>query len=269
MSEAEIPNTSSNLFESNPAQDAAQPTEEGIAAIDADLPSLAPQTEEEWTTVDFPDALPVDEIPHAEPSDLVQNDLVQDNRIQADRIQELERQNLELQEYVSSLETALTHSEILRQREIEVRQKETARLETLAGAQYATAQQRSREHVALIAKLRKDLDFAGQRIRDQDGQLVQRTQDVVTAQEHLTQLFQELESAHQSAQKQQILVETLTAQLESSQEQVAQLERECTLTHQRYSEQMQGTRQAEILCRDLRSRLHRQQRYTLQFKAGS
>ncbi|MBW4420647.1 MAG: hypothetical protein KME13_15660 [Myxacorys californica WJT36-NPBG1] len=247
MSEAEIPNNSSNLFESNPDQDASQPTEEGIAAI-------APQTDEEWTTVDFPDAIPVDALPYAEPTDPSELG-------KADRIQELERQNGELQEYVSSLEAALAHSEILRQ-------SETERLETLAGAQYASAQQRSREHVALIAKLRKDLDFAGQRIREQDVQIVQRTQELVTAQEHLTQLFQELENAHQSAQKQQILVETLTAQLESSQEQVAQLERECALTQQRYSEQLQGTRQAEILCRDLRSRLHRQQRYTLQFKAA-
>ncbi|MBW4538208.1 MAG: hypothetical protein KME43_03570 [Myxacorys chilensis ATA2-1-KO14] len=239
MSEAEIPNNSSNLFESNPDQDASQPIEEGIVAI-------APQTHEEWTTVDFPDAIPVDALPHAEP---------------VERIQELERQNGELQEHVSSLEAALAHSETLRQ-------SETERLETLAGAQYASAQQRSREHVALIAKLRKDLDFAGQRIREQDVQFAQRTQELVTAQEHLTQLFQELEIAHQSAQKQQILVETLTAQLESSQEQVAQLERECALTQQRYSEQLQGTRQAEILCRDLRSRLHRQQRYTLQFKAA-
>lgn len=239
MSEAEIPNNSSNLFESNPNQDASQPTEEGIAAIE-------PQIDEEWTTVDFPNAIPVDAIPHA---------------AEVERIQELERQNRELCDRMGDLEVALQHSETLRQREIE-------RLETLAGAQYATAQQRSREHVMLIAKLRKDLDFAAERIREQDAQLAQRTQEVVTAQEHLTQLFQELENAHQSAQKQQILVETLTAQLESSQEQVAQLERECALTQQRYSEQMQGTRQAEILCRDLRSRLHRQQRYTLQFKAA-
>ncbi len=62
MSEAEIPNNSSNLFESNPDQDASQPTEEGIAAI-------APETQEEWTTVDFPDAMPVDALPQAEPVD--------------------------------------------------------------------------------------------------------------------------------------------------------------------------------------------------------
>ena len=84
----------------------------------------------------------------------------------------------------------------------------------------------------------------------------------------VNQLLQELERSQQTAQRQQILVETLTEQLESSQARIAQLERDCALTQQRYNEQVQQVLQAEGACRDLRLRLHRQQQQTLQFKAA-
>jgi hypothetical protein len=88
------------------------------------------------------------------------------------------------------------------------------------------------------------------------------------SQEHMTQLFKELELSQQATQRQQILVETLSAQLDSSQERIAQLERDCALAQQRYNEQVQKLMQAENAGRDLRMRLHRQQRQTLQFKAA-
>jgi hypothetical protein len=81
-------------------------------------------------------------------------------------------------------------------------------------------------------------------------------------------LFHALESSHQAAQRQQILIETLSEQLQSSQERIAQLERECALTQQRYNEQSHQLLQAANTCRELRTRLHRQQRQTLQFKAA-
>lgn len=264
MSEAEIPNNSSNLFESNPSQDASQPTEDGICVTEPQA-----QLDQEWTTVDFPDAISVDAIPQASPVASDSNALdsnaldsnASPNALDSDRAQMLEQHNHKLQERIADLELALHHSETL------LRQ-ETERLETLAGAQYAKAQQRSHEQATLITKQRKDLEFAGQRIREQEAQLLQHTQELSVAHDQLAHLLHELDTAHQTVQKRQILVETLTSQLESSQEQVARLERECALTQQRYTEQVQLTRQAENSCRDLRSRLHRQQRYTLQFKAA-
>ncbi len=86
--------------------------------------------------------------------------------------------------------------------------------------------------------------------------------------ENLQQLLQAVERSHQTAQRQQILVDTLTEQLSSSQERIAQLERDCALTQQRHNEQVQQVLQAENTCRDLRLRLHRQQQQTLQFKAA-
>jgi myosin heavy subunit len=93
-------------------------------------------------------------------------------------------------------------------------------------------------------------------------------QDWATVQEQVTNLFNQLEFAHQTNQRQQILIETLTGQLETSQERVAQLEREAALIQQRYNEQNQLLTKSETTCRDLQARLQRQQRYTLQFKAA-
>ncbi|GAB4366174.1 MAG: hypothetical protein Kow00121_03370 [Elainellaceae cyanobacterium] len=93
-------------------------------------------------------------------------------------------------------------------------------------------------------------------------------QDLTAAQEQVVELYNQLEFVHQTNQRQQILVETLTGQLEASQERVAQLEREAALVQQRYNDQMQSLIQYEHNCRDLQARLHRQQRYTLQFKAA-
>ncbi|MCY7285929.1 MAG: hypothetical protein LH679_21390 [Cyanobacteria bacterium CAN_BIN43] len=93
-------------------------------------------------------------------------------------------------------------------------------------------------------------------------------QNLFQAQEQITTLYNQLEFAHQTNQRQQILLETLTDQLEASQERVAQLERETSLLQQRYTEQSQVLAQTEGNCRDLQTRLYRQQRYTLQFKSA-
>lgn len=76
------------------------------------------------------------------------------------------------------------------------------------------------------------------------------------------------ESCLQIVQRQQILVDMLTGQLRTSQEYAAQLERQCTLTQQRYTEQVHALLQAENRCRDLSARLQRQQQYVLQFKTA-
>ncbi len=104
--------------------------------------------------------------------------------------------------------------------------------------------------------------------RDREMLMAQQAEDMHTVQEQLARLFQALESSHQAAQRQQILIETLSEQLQSSQERVAQLERECALTQQRYNDQSHQLLQAANTCRELRVRLHRQQQQTLQFKTA-
>lgn len=104
--------------------------------------------------------------------------------------------------------------------------------------------------------------------RSHEPTVLHSPNDWVALQEQITNLFNQLEFAHQTNQRQQILIETLTEQLESSQERVAELEREAALLQQRYSEQAQLFAKSETACRDLQARLQRQQRYTLQFKAA-
>jgi len=67
----------------------------------------------------------------------------------------------------------------------------------------------------------------------------------MAAQDQVRSLFHELEASHKTAQRQEILIETLTAQLESSQERVAQLERECSPRY--YNEQSHQLVQTENL----------------------
>lgn len=244
---SETPNNNNeDLFEMSPSQDAPHPAEESISPVESD-----------WVTVNFPDAIGVDDIPRdPEPPQT------------SIRIQELEQQNHQLLARVSELEAALTQSQTLLK-------TETERLERLAGAQFAEAEiraqkdaQLAQQQAALIAKQRHALDAAKQRLHEQEAELEQRSLALNHAQDQIKQLAHDLDLGHQAHQKQQILVETLTGQLQASQEQVAQLERECALIKQRYDEQVQLTRQAESSCKDLRSRLNRQQQYTLQFKAA-
>ncbi len=124
-----------------------------------------------------------------------------------------------------------------------------------------------------VAQLEEALEYSQSALqaevgRTQDVQTAYNAQDWTAVQEQITTLFNQLEFAHQTNQRQQILVETVTGQLESSQERVAELEREAALLQQRYNEQTQALQKSENTCRDLQARLQRQQRYTLQFKAA-
>lgn len=97
---------------------------------------------------------------------------------------------------------------------------------------------------------------------------VQQNQVTRAAQHQIAQLVSELDTAEQALKRQQRLNETLQTELSVSQDRIAQLERECALVQQQHGEQSQTLIHAEAACRDLRSRLQRQQRYTLQFKVA-
>jgi hypothetical protein len=86
--------------------------------------------------------------------------------------------------------------------------------------------------------------------------------------QQIAQLLGELDIANDGLRRTTMHNEALQAELDVSQQRVAQLERECTLLQQRFNEKSAALHQAENTCRDLKSRLHRQQRYTLQFKAA-
>ena len=114
----------------------------------------------------------------------------------------------------------------------------------------------------------KQLRLQAQQQAHSDTIIIQQTEELRAAKEQVGNLCQELESFHQANQRQQILVETLSEQLEASQQQVARLERECAFVQQECNEQSHLLRQTGNNTQELRSRLNRQQRQTLQFKAA-
>ncbi|HEY9879998.1 MAG TPA: hypothetical protein V6D29_16205 [Leptolyngbyaceae cyanobacterium] len=91
---------------------------------------------------------------------------------------------------------------------------------------------------------------------------------IMQQQQQVAQLLSELDIANDAVRRTTIHNETLQANLDTTRQRVAQLERECTLLQQRFTEKSNALSQAEATCRDLRSRLQRQQHYTLQFKAA-
>ena len=126
----------------------------------------------------------------------------------------------------------------------------------------------NRDLINRVTELELELDECKKALHNQDGLLNQRTQELAVAQDQVTRLFGKLELSNQVIRRQQVLVETLTQQWETSQTRMAQMERECALAQQRYNEQFHELVEAQNACRELRSRLHRQQRHTLQFKAA-
>ncbi|WP_414571934.1 hypothetical protein [Nostoc sp. CCY 9925] len=119
-----------------------------------------------------------------------------------------------------------------------------------------------------LAESEKVLQWQKTRSSVTESMLNQQSQELAAAQEQIKSLFQQLETAVQTVQHQEVFIETHKAQLQISQQRLAQLERECTLLHTNNNEQSQKLLQSENACRELRTRLMRQQRQTLQFKAA-
>ncbi|OYD89067.1 hypothetical protein CDG77_20265 [Nostoc sp. 'Peltigera membranacea cyanobiont' 213] len=119
-----------------------------------------------------------------------------------------------------------------------------------------------------LAESEKVLQWQKTRSSVTESMLNQHTQELAAAQEQIKSLFQQLETAVQTVQRQEIFTDSYKAQLQISQQRLAQLERECTLLHTNNSEQSEQLLQSETVCRELRTRLMRQQRQTLQFKAA-
>lgn len=88
------------------------------------------------------------------------------------------------------------------------------------------------------------------------------------AQQQVAKIVTQLETTEQALSRQRLINENLQTELDNSLERVAQLERECALSAQQHAEEAKARVKAETSSRDLRSRLQRQQRYTLQFKAA-
>ncbi|MBE9146870.1 hypothetical protein [Planktothrix mougeotii] len=244
MSEADLPTPES--FDQPPEAPLSEPLPPSEELVS---PAVTP--DEEWETVNFPNTIPLEEL---------------------------------LTEFINQLEQSA---------ETEARDEDSTVpdgifLEGSEGNEMATASlmsvegetednpvrvvqilhQCNQDLINRVAELEAELDENRQNRQNQDTELLQRTQELGATQDQVKRLFKKLEIANQVIRQQQVLVETLTQQWESTQTRLAQMERDCALTQQRYNEQFHELVQAQNMGRELRSRLHRQQRQTLQFKVA-
>ena len=223
MSEADLP------LNQSPDEAAIPEYEAGVAQP---LTHISHTGDDDWETVNFPDAIAIDQIPLVTESP--ENASVRAEgtapQIATGGINELE----------GSAETPLIK------------------------ALHAC----NRDLIDRIAELSEQLEDCHQQLREQKTNYHQQLQELDFTRAQVNRLFQKLDVANRVIRQQQVLVENLTQQWDTSQTRMAKMERECAMTRQSYNEQSHELVQAQNTCRELRSRLQRQQRYTLQFKAA-
>ncbi|MCL6435812.1 MAG: hypothetical protein K6T90_16685 [Leptolyngbyaceae cyanobacterium HOT.MB2.61] len=261
MSRAERLNNDSDLSES--AETAPAIPSDAVAQA-SESATTEDSGDEGWQTLDFPGAMSVDAIPKAEEtvcsmtSDADPEVLSSLATLGDASSQEMEAIAPPVQEAQPAIPEEFSVQFQRLQRENRVLRDRIVELE----------QDLTQQQIELQLELARSLHTASTEPLPPAISETQQAEELAAAQERVNDLLKELDISRQSAQRQRILVETLTEQLESSQERIAQLERDCALAQQRYNEQVQKLLQAENTCRDLRTRLHRQQQQTLQFKAA-
>jgi len=217
---------------SNPAPDSEERTVQD-SRIDDGSNSQATN----WETAPLPgtvDVAPTDSPDSVIPDSVITNGVAPDREGELlTLIHDLNECNDVLLSRVSQLESALSESQRMLQQSGKQSQVEKTKLAEQLSAEQLSAQQVSQN-----------------------------------AQQQVAQVVAQLETAEQSLQRQQLVNETLLSELDNAQERVSQLEHDCARSDQQHAEEAQARVQAETTIRDLRSRLQRQQRYTLQFKAA-
>ena len=108
----------------------------------------------------------------------------------------------------------------------------------------------------------------GRMAQQMSAEQASATQISQQAQQQIARLVSDLEVAERALSRQQLINENLQTEVDNNQERISQLERECTAIAQQRLDEVQARTQAEAVGKDLRSRLQRQQRYTMQFKAA-
>ena len=130
-------------------------------------------------------------------------------------------------------------------------------------------QQVKSEAVAEVEKASAAVQLAQEKMsRQVSAEQASAQQISQAAQQQVARLVGELDTVEQGLSRQVLVNENLKTELTEAQARIVQLERECALMADKHAEEVRSRVQAETASRDLRSRLQRQQRYTLQFKAA-
>lgn len=199
--------------------------------------------EQEWETVHLPNSINVDELEVAE-----------------------DLPNPDLDELEASYPLPLDY-------EMTIAQHQAAQeLEDIAEAESSMTKDDLAERIeyleALLERYQQSLNEQQLSTQAQQTEIDEKIQQLQVAQNQIQDLSQALEACQEEMQSAQMAISTLSENWQQSQERLAQLERECATTQQRYNQQVQLNLQAANTCRELRARLHRQQRQALQFKAA-
>lgn len=119
-----------------------------------------------------------------------------------------------------------------------------------------------------LCDAQQNLQIQTKRVRNAQTLINQQTEELNQTPEKVERLVNELESNQQTIQHQQSVINHLSAQLEKTQGQLAYLERECALLQEDKTGKTHQLLTAEKHMQELQTRLHRQQRYTLQYKSA-
>jgi hypothetical protein len=198
--------------------------------------------EENWQTVDFPNAISVDAIPTKPETKNLQS--------------QTQTTSADSPPISDNLKNLLANSE-------QAKGKGSTPV-TLMQALHEC----NRDLLARISQLETALQESQKNLEAREILLEQQNAELQNSQAQLTKLFGRLEVSNQTLQGQEISVESLTRLLAVSQTRLAVVERESAAMVQRYNEQLHQLVTTENICKELRSRLHRQQRHTLQFKVA-
>ncbi|MEG3438647.1 hypothetical protein V0288_16055 [Pannus brasiliensis CCIBt3594] len=128
---------------------------------------------------------------------------------------------------------------------------------------------------ATIARLERELsamkaqvETRDRRLRSYETLLARQTEELNRERQQLQRALAEVESYREVERLQKRSLLALSEELAATREQFARLERECTLLQEESNEKTQRAIVAEKEIEELLSRLQRQQRYALQYKAA-
>jgi chromosome segregation ATPase len=119
-----------------------------------------------------------------------------------------------------------------------------------------------------LGELRSQLQNQHRRLQTCDTLIQQQNEELYDEKQQLQRALGEIEQYRQAEQRQPLIIANLSAELTRTRQQLARLERECALIQESYQEKSQKLLDYDRQLQELRARLQRQQRYTLQYKAA-
>lgn len=218
-----------------------------------------PSEDDDWETVNFPDAMNIDNLTATPVSQTVNQTVInssppsQGNQQKSEILPEisLNLSNLSDENFTPEQLQALSEQGV-----------------TIPPTMWQALHECNRNLVNRLTNLEVILETNTQNLKLQENLLKEKNQHLLDSQRQVNRLFYKLELCQQVIQRQEVMVENLTEKWQQSQQQQAQLERECAIAQQKYNEQSYHLQELENICQELRSRLQRQQRQTLQFKVA-